>query len=321
MHCEFVVPGLFSSRCDSRLPALEKLLARGRRRRGARRLLGAWLHDAFELGEQPMAAGALTLVAANADPGEASWVRADPVHLRLMRDRLVVVPGEALDIPREEAAALGAAVNAHFAGALEVRVVAPRRWCARIDRAFSPNDDSSLEEAGRQVVLGDPLVNEMQMLLHEHPVNQAREARGEPAVNSLWLWGGGRAPKAKSRWNAVLADEPLAMGLARLAKAGCRPLPASAGDWLARAPEDGRYLAVLDALRVPAALGEAASFSETLLQMEAAWFAPLLDALRAGRVGMVTIHAPDGGEALSCETVRGDLRRFWRRAKALESYA
>ena len=39
-----------------------------------------------------------------------------------------------------------------------------------------------------------------------------------------------------------------------------------------------------------------------------------------GRVGMVTVHVPDSLGA-SFETVRGDLRRFWRRPKALEKYA
>ena len=47
----------------------------------------------------------------------------------------------------------------------------------------------------------------------------------------------------------------------------------------------------------------------------------LLGALRAGRAGMVTLHVPDGAEEVSFETIRGDLRRFWRRAKPLEHYA
>ncbi len=32
------------------------------------------------------------------------------------------------------------------------------------------------------------LLNEIQMLLHEQPFNEAREARGEPPINGLWLW-------------------------------------------------------------------------------------------------------------------------------------
>jgi hypothetical protein len=34
---------------------------------------------------------------------------------------------------------------------------------------------------------------------------------------------------------------------------------------------------------------------------------------------MLSIHLPDAG--LHFETIRGDLRRFWRRPKALASYA
>jgi hypothetical protein len=35
-------------------------------------------------------------------------------------------------------------------------------------------------------------INEAQMLLHEHPINQARERQGLTLVNSIWLSGGGR---------------------------------------------------------------------------------------------------------------------------------
>jgi hypothetical protein len=321
MHCELVVPGLLSSPTGGRFPAIELLLARGRRtiEQPEPQRLEPWLHDAFELDEGPIPAGALSLIAANGDPGKDSWLRADPVHLRLMRDHLIVVPAEALSISRAEADAFCASLNGHFTGAMQVHPLDPRRWCARVEKGFSSKDASPLEDAGREAAPGDPLLNEIQMLLHAHPVNEAREARGEPPVNSLWLWGAGRAGKASSRWSSVLANEPIAMGLAMLARTRYRSLPASAAPWLEGAPEDGRHLVLLDALRAPAALGDIASYGRNLDALEAAWFAPLLRALRAGRIGMVTVHVPDA--AASFETIRGDLRRFWRRRKALESYA
>jgi hypothetical protein len=98
-------------------------------------------------------------------------------------------------------------------------------------------------------------------------------------------------------------------GAARLAGARHRPLPGSGQEWLERLPEDGRQLALLDARET------------ALAELEQRWFAPLLGALRAGRIGMVTLHAPDGREEVSFETIRGDLRRFWRRVKPLEHYA
>jgi hypothetical protein len=33
------------------------------------------------------------------------------------------------------------------------------------------------------------LLNEIQMFLYQHPVNQQRELRGQPVINSLWCWG------------------------------------------------------------------------------------------------------------------------------------
>jgi len=36
---------------------------------------------------------------------------------------------------------------------------------------------------------------------------------------------------------------------------------------------------------------------------------------------MVTVHVPDAAESLAYETIRGDLRRFWRRPRSLEHYA
>jgi len=308
MHCELVVPGLFAAERPVRLPALELLLARGRRHAAPTQGLEHWWREAFELGEGPFPAGALTLLGGGGDPGAASWVRADPVHLRVMRDRLAVVPGEAFELSREEADALCAALNAHFPG-LDFTASGPRHWCARLEASM----------AGRALDSGAPLdppkaaaalINEAQMVLHAHPVNEAREARGEPAINSLWLWGAGRLPAtAQSSWHSVAADDPAVLGAARLAGARHRALPRSALEWLERLPEDGRHLAALDALRTP------------LEALERDWFAPLLAALRALRVGMVTLHVPDAAEAVSFETIRGDLRRFWRFAKPIERYA
>jgi hypothetical protein len=111
------------------------------------------------------------------------------------------------------------------------------------------------------------------------------------------------------------------MGLAMLARSHYRSLPPGAAQWLLSAPEDGRHLVVLDALRVPAQLTDADQYHARLAELEKNWFMPLLKALRAGRIGMLTLHVPDAAEAVSFETIRGDLRRFWRLAKPIERYA
>jgi hypothetical protein len=339
MHCELLVPALFPTHEPARealgalrLPALELLLARGRAAGAEPRTPERWLAEAFGGDDAPPAAGALTVLAEGGEPGEYAWLRADPVHLRLGRDAPALIPSAALEISREEAEVLCEALNKHFAGAPTFYPLAAGRWCARLAAEVIAAAESPLELAGEDASQGlsaEPaargwhaLLTEIQMVLHQHPVNAERERRGAPAVNSLWLWGSGRAPRdAAGPWRSVSADEPLALGLARLAGMSRRPLPATADEWLARAPENGRHLVVLDALRAAHALDEPEAYAARLRTLEARWFAPLLEALRAGRIGMLTLHVPDAADARSFETVRSDLRRIWRRPHALERYA
>ncbi|HEY7239380.1 MAG TPA: hypothetical protein VH600_09440 [Burkholderiales bacterium] len=335
MHCELIVPGLFAEASGTRAPALELLLARGRSalHSGSESLtVEAWLQAAFAVEGESLPAGALSFAGAGGAPGAECWARADPVHLRVLRDRLIVVPSAAFALARAEADALVEALNRHFGERLVLEALEAGRWCARLDRQLAFQAAAPLEAAGRDVDLAiraggeagkrwAALLNEAQMLLHEHPVNAAREARGEPAVNSLWLWGAGSAPRVPaSRWRSVSAGDPVALGLARVSGAQPHPLPEGAEAWLRDAPPDGRHLVLLDALRAPLALGQSAEYAECIDALEKRWFAPLLGALRAGRVGMVTVHVPDSLDA-SFETIRGDLRRFWRRPRALEKYA
>ena len=97
-----------------------------------------------------------------------------------------------------------------------------------------------------------------------------------------------------------------------------RTTGASALDWLGRAPEEGRHLVVLDGLRGVHALGESEALAQRLQELDSNWFAPLLAALKSGRIDMLTIHVPEA--AASFETARGDLRRFWRRPRPLADY-
>jgi len=330
MHCELVVPALFAGHEVPRLPALELLLARGRTRRGEPVSLERWLARAFGLEEHPVPAGAISLLATGGIPervaGDSCWLRADPVHLRVEHDRLTLIPGAGFSVSREEADALTHSLNQHFGGELEFVVVAPDCWCVRAAGDAALEVPSPLEVAGGEVDANLPRgpdaarwrarMNEVQMAFHDHQVNRERERQGAPPVNSVWFWGAGRLPPAaRGPWQSVSANEPVAAGLGRLAAMRQRALPAEASSWLERSPEEGRHLLVLDGLRGALALGGAESHASRLAALEAHWFGPLLEALRGGRVGMLTVHAPDAG--IASETVRGDLRRFWRRARPL----
>jgi hypothetical protein len=92
------------------------------------------------------------------------------------------------------------------------------------------------------------LLTEIQMAWHTHPVNEARESRGEPTVNSVWLHGGGTwSPLPDIGYTAVFADAPEWRGAAQAAG-----VPAASHG---AAPSDGA-LAVWTELLTPRALEE-----------------------------------------------------------------
>ncbi|MBE0615711.1 MAG: hypothetical protein IH604_18745 [Burkholderiales bacterium] len=345
MHCHLLLPDLFWPERDFQdiyagldTPALDRLLARGRARvetgEADARSCEAWLCERFGVDKQedwPLAP--YCLLADGGEPGEHHWLRADPVHLRLEGNRLVLADSGSFPLSQREAESLAASLNAHFSGdGLVFHPLRPDRWylqCAQapvmqttvLTRAAGRSVDDLLPR-GSDATSWRARLNEVQMLLHGHTVNETREAAGELPVNSVWLWGGGRLSEiAPAPYNAVWSDNPLASGLAQAARVAAHTLPANAAELLRASAGTGVHLIALEALRVPARYGDAHAWRAGLAQLEREWFAPLLEALRQERIGMLSVHGLGTEGALSVETAHGDLRRFWRRVKPLASYA
>jgi len=323
MHFDLYIPDFFSAEgvppADS-LAAAETLIARGRRKRIASVSPEAWLFGRFGVEKQrdwPVAP--YTLLADGGAPERHFWMRADPVHLRVGRDSLVLADGAAFQVSRAESEALVETLNRHFGQTMLFYPMRPARWYVRLEKA--PDMQTTPAAAARGLAIDETLpsgpdavrfhalMNEAQMLLHEHPVNAEREARGEPALNSIWFWGWGVIDAEHGRpFSMVFGDDPLARGLALAAGIPVRALPKDAGSVLAALGDEGRALVVLDAPR-----------EARLLERD--WFGPLLAALKSGRIGMLTLQLCGADSLLEVETVRSDLRYFWRRRKPLSAYA
>ena len=325
----FIVPHLFPSprlletaAHDLRLPALETLLARGTLRDAPPEGLEAALCEALGVARQqdwPIAP--LTLAAEGEAPGDAWWLRADPVHLRVMRDRIVLAGSETLALTREEADALAASIGQHFGAEFTPRPCHPQRWYLRVDPAPDLRTTPLSVAIGRDI---DPLLpqgadamtfrtrlNELQMLLHDHPVNAAREARGEPAVNSLWLWGGGRVPALKCDPPSVHARHAATLALAASCGARTNTLPGQLSAQLLGT----QGVVVLDTLAESGQVGDAWGWREAMRDLERDWFAPLQSLLRKAGPHGVRLLDPDHGKAL--HLTAGDAWRVWRRPRSL----
>ncbi len=128
-----------------------------------------------------------------------------PTHWHVTTDRVAMVQPDALDLSDAESMALWQTLSELMqAGGYTTHWGHATRWYA------THADWATLPTASIDRVMGDGiehwqppgdagrrwqrLQNEMQMVLHTHPVNEAREVRGVPTINSVWLSGNGPTP-------------------------------------------------------------------------------------------------------------------------------
>jgi len=315
------------------LPDLQWLFARGSLHGSPGISLEASLLQRFGLDEGQSLAS-ITLLADGGTPDAAYWLRADPVHLQAQRDQLVLVDGSQLAISAAEADALTESLNRHFAqDNLKFMPLHPTRWYLALAAAPALATQPLPAVAGKGINASLPrgadglrwnqLATEMQMLLHAHPVNQAREAQGQPPINSVWFWGGGFYPSQEVRpkiREQLWADDALARGLALAAKQTPQPLPVNFDTFMAHAKTSGTHCVLWDELRHAAWYGDHEAWRAGLTRLEADWIKPLCYALRRGFVSEVTLHAISEQGCLKVTTKRASRWRFWRRTKGLKHY-
>jgi hypothetical protein len=113
---------------------------------------------------------------------------------------------------------------------MSLEISAPDHWHLRLPAdmpvpSFAAPEQALGEDLAQHLPQGAEgrrwrvLLNDIQVLLHQQPLNARRRARGMSPVNSLWLWGGGRLPEAcRSALAGVVSDDLLLRALA--ARAG-----------------------------------------------------------------------------------------------------
>ncbi|MDX1604704.1 MAG: hypothetical protein R3202_00855, partial [Candidatus Competibacterales bacterium] len=127
--------------------------------------------------------------------------------------------------------------------------------------------------------------------------------------------GGGSLPQAVTALAPTLyAADPLSRGLARHAGLAVQPPPVDPADWREILEDGDPALIVLGGLRPAVAAGDAPAWCEHVRQLDRDGFAPLLEALRRGRLRQIALQTGDGRRRV---LDRAGLRRFWRRPRPL----
>ncbi|MEO8631694.1 MAG: hypothetical protein ABI612_26905 [Betaproteobacteria bacterium] len=258
----------------------------------------------------------ITCLADGGDPGQRFWLRADPVHLRAERDALVLADARLFDVTPQAAQAFVASLNNHFnADGLQFFALTPNRWYVTAEPAPDLQTQSLNAAAGRNVDQFLPTgrdgltwhrtFNEIQMLFHEHAVNQAREGSAELPINSVWLWGGGVLPAIGSSFAGVWATNPIARGSAIASSTPLEAVPNHASAWLQSA-KPGDHLLMLDD-----AADAGATRAAELQRLDALWLTPLLDAVSRGQLDRLALHIADEAQTLRFTLNAGDRWKFW----------
>lgn len=348
---------------DIQSPALDRLIARATlvervvgedfqrtlpHERWVARQFGALPGGAAAADEAPLAP--YMLRADGGDPGNATWACVQPVHVRIAHDHLVLIDPASLELSDDEASVL-LGVARPLIEELGVRIEAPKpaRWYLSGDGFGTLAGASPLRASGRNIEIWLPheahsgersrawmkLQNEVQMAWFEHPVNEAREARGLPSVNSIWFHAQGAVQPVRSPFAQVYSDAAATRGLALTAGVAASAPPASFAALRASATAGGASasasavtaspsahvnsnanavtLVELDPFSAPYIEQDWARWNDAFAALQTDWFAPALAALQSGQLAELGLTLCGDTGSVTLTVTRGDLRKFWRR--------
>lgn len=326
MELTLIVPGLLLPEAvrrdtlhDLRIDSLSRLLSRARQSPAPLDPIAA----AFGL-PPPLPVAALRKVGAG-ETADQQYLCLDPVHWVVGRESIRLADPADLNITTHEAEAIMAALAPLLADWGDLTADAPDRWTLALSKPADLHLQALPDAIERPI---DPhlpggndgrawrrLLAELQILLHAHPVNQARSAAGQPSIDSLWPWGLGSVPPLPSpSFDIVWSDDPSVAGLARLAGLPCLPVQTTFH-------ETGHdILCINSALPAAAHRLDALGWRAALTRFSTDWIEPIWQALGQGQLRTLTLIAtevPPVTRSIAFRLTRPHRYALWRRPRPL----
>lgn len=243
---------------------------------------------------------------------DGAYLHLEPVYLAAGLDRLQLSLPQPLTI--EDSAELLAAVQPLLSlDGLELQVSATGEWfgwCGRRLDLITYSPRSPFADRVDRIMPGGTdgpklrrLMTELQMSLHQLPLNRRREQQGLASVNALWPWGAGHLSLVTVKYSQRLfGDGSYLAGLCEHLHIGREPLP-----------PDAETLLGADASQIIVIVSPSAA-DASLEHFDTAWLRPLERATLRGRIK--TLELCMDGWSLSVKGGRWDrLRRSWGTSK------
>ena len=259
---------------------------------------------------------AISAAADGLDVGHAFWLRSDPVHFEMQRDCFSLSEPAPLVLKAEQARLMLTSLNEHFSqdglafylgesGAWYLRTEMPQQIQTTLPSVAMDKNVHHFMPQGQDSAKWKAILNEVQMLLHDHPVNQAREASGEVVVNSIWLSGGGAMPSFESvshDADFIIANEVFKQGLAQWVGIRGQRVPTNVDEVLQ-----------LNGQNMHLTLPHASN-------LDGIWFTALLAAVKGKKIQQLRLNLACYDKTLTVEIKPLNFYKFWRKSYAMMHY-
>ncbi|MBL4851248.1 MAG: hypothetical protein JKY90_03065 [Gammaproteobacteria bacterium] len=258
----------------------------------------------------------------------ARYLMAYPVHLQADSGRLLMYGQDGLDIEADEVEQWLAELSTIFvAHNIAIHSVSAETWLLCLahppQATFSELSDVLGQDIHDYMPAGDKgmfwrsLINEVQMQLHQSPLNSKRQARGLKAINSLWFAGVGDAVTLnKTNWSSLYSDNAMVCALAD--QAGIKWRSVAAGDSVVDYNSDCQLI-VDTSLVESAAREDLDHWYQALQTFHDTIVAPIVDAFNDGAIKTIQLY-PINGHCYRIASKRG-LAKFIDGLRKKQSFA
>jgi hypothetical protein len=269
------------------------------------------------------------------DPLDGTWFIVNPGHIQISHSHLMLGDTRQLGLDDADSRALFETARECCEDAGHALLYgAPDTWFLRADEwesihTASPDAAVGMNltdwvPTGNQARAFRKLQNEVQVSWYTHPVNAARESRGQAPINAIWPWGAAsvaaeHAQKLVARAAGKLAPRPLVSSYAvpgwldALADQRLSDLNDIAGKLTSGDDNEGGRLLVCGSAAAPAIAADWHGWLQVMHHYEEALFAPLLTVLKQGRIKSLRLVLSHRDGHLDTTTTPMAQRKFWRR--------
>lgn len=327
-HVEVILPGLFDlpllelddDFCASRLPALNHILRFGQRLSNPLDDFEGIFSDSLGVVGQT----ALPFAGGFAGIGESSSriLLAQATHIKADVRNAFVLPLDQNEETKENILFIINDLCDLFKEDCDITLLEDGLYLINLKHCEAPGHyphilsvtgrkvDPYIEQS-RQALPWYQLINEMQMFMHAHEVNQGRLAKGLLPINSLWCWGAGEFVEPPDRQIKCYCDDSILSAYISRAELKLQALDDFPGAGFSK---QNIYidLGLLRALKS----SDGEDLQSLLSGMESKLFKPLVKAVDAGQISLRLRTGHDYDFQLS----RFSALKSWRKSVNLKMF-